>query len=150
VDLVKYQNLFLEEAAEHLAEMSRALLCLEKRSDDVEAIDLVFRMAHSIKGMAASLGHDAVTDLAHALEDRMSVYRAAGRVAAGEGIATLFSGLEGLEAMLAYVRETGEPPPCDEQRVARLREHPEPEVQSREAPGPSEALSEPGGLPKKA
>ena len=84
MDLAKYRNLFLEEATEHLAEMSRALLALEKDPAESEAIDTLFRMAHSIKGMAGSLGYDSMTELAHVLEDRMDACRRAGRVAAGE------------------------------------------------------------------
>jgi two-component system chemotaxis sensor kinase CheA len=113
VDLAKYRNLFLEEATEHLAEMSRALLILEKHPDDGEAIDLVFRMAHSIKGMAGSLGYDSVTEIAHKLEDRMDAYRAVGQIEVVEGIAMLFRGLDGLERMIDVVRESGEPPPPD-------------------------------------
>ena len=113
MDLAKYRNLFLEEATEHLAEMSRALLSLEKSPDDGEAIDLVFRMAHSIKGMAGSLGYDSITETAHKLEDRMDAYRAAGRIDVVEGIGMLFRGLDGLERMVDVVRHTGEPPPPD-------------------------------------
>jgi two-component system chemotaxis sensor kinase CheA len=113
VDLAKYRNLFLEEATEHLAEMSRALLILEKHPDDGEAIDLVFRMAHSIKGMAGSLGYDSITAIAHKLEDRMDAYRAVGQIEVVEGIAMLFRGLDGLERMIDVVRESGEPPPPD-------------------------------------
>jgi two-component system chemotaxis sensor kinase CheA len=113
VDLAKYRNLFLEEATEHLAEMSRALLVLEKTPDDGEAIDLVFRMAHSIKGMAGSLGYDSITEIAHKLEDRMDAYRAVGQIEVVEGIAMLFRGLDGLERMIDVVRGSGEPPPPD-------------------------------------
>jgi len=113
VDLAKYRNLFLEEATEHLAEMSRALLILEKHPEDGEAIDLVFRMAHSIKGMAGSLGYDSITEIAHKLEDRMDAYRAVGQIEVVEGIAMLFRGLDGLERMIDVVRESGEPPPPD-------------------------------------
>lgn len=121
MDLAKYRKLFLEEASDHLAEMSRALLGLEKDPTDGEAIDEMFRMAHSIKGMAGSLGYDAVTELAHKLEDRMERIRAEGRVEPGErGVALLFKGLEGLEAMVARLRETGEPPSPDLQLVAML------------------------------
>jgi two-component system chemotaxis sensor kinase CheA len=120
VDLAKYRNLFLEEATEHLAEMSRALLVLEKSPDDGEAIDLVFRMAHSIKGMAGSLGYDSITEISHKLEDRMDTYRAAGRVEVVEGIAALFRGLDGLERMVEVVRETGEPPPPDQELANAL------------------------------
>ena len=120
MDLAKYTALFLEEATEHLAEMSHALLVLEKEPGDGEAIDLVFRMAHSIKGMAASLEMDSVTEVSHNLEDLMSGYRMAGRVNVTEGVPLLFRGLDSLERMVGVVRETGEPPPPDEELVALL------------------------------
>ena len=81
MDMAKYRQVFIEESTEHLAEMSSALLDLEKNLADGEAIDLVFRMAHSIKGMAASLEYDSVTQVSHGLEDRMQEIRRAGRVA---------------------------------------------------------------------
>jgi two-component system chemotaxis sensor kinase CheA len=110
--MAKYRVVFLEEAAEHLEEMSRALLELEREPTRGEAIDLVFRMAHSIKGMAASLGYDSITQVAHRLEDRMQGVRTAGRVEPDD-LALLFKGLEGLEALLAAVRDTGSAPPAD-------------------------------------
>jgi len=125
VDLAKYRALFLEEATEHLAEMSRSLLALEKDASDREAIDTAFRMAHSIKGMAGSLGYDSITELSHALEDRMDVCRREGRVPAGEqGFGPLFRGLEGLERQVAIVRETGEAPAADDALLASVRDEP--------------------------
>ncbi len=120
MDLAKYRAVFLEEAAEHLAEMSRGLLELEKDPACVDAIDSVFRMAHSIKGMAASLEYASITSVAHRLEDRMQTIRSAGCVPGAEETALLFRGLEGLEAMVAAVRETGEPPPPDAELEAVL------------------------------
>ena len=120
MDLSKYRALFLEEAAEHLAELSRACLALEKDPANAEAIDLSFRMAHSIKGMAASLDYDPVTQVAHRLEDRMAVWRAQGRVDVPEGMRLLFHGLEGLERMVAGIRATGESPPLDGALLAQL------------------------------
>ena len=120
MDLAKYRALFLEEATEHLAEMSRACLALEKDPGNAEAIDAVFRSAHSIKGMAASLDYESVTQLAHRLEDRMSVWRAQGRVDSPEGMRLLFHGLEGLERMVAAVRATGASPPPDAPLLAQL------------------------------
>jgi len=120
VDLAKYRALFLEEATEHLAEMSRACLELEKEPGNGEAIDLVFRMAHSIKGMAASLDYDSVTRLAHRLEDRMAEWRTQGRVDVPDGMRLLFRGLEGLERAVGVVQSTGEPPPPDLALLAEL------------------------------
>ena len=134
MDLAKYRNLFLEEATEHLAEMSRALLTLEKDPGNGEAIDLVFRMAHSIKGMAGSLAYDSITEIAHKLEDRMDAYRSAGRIDVVEGIAMLFRGLEGLERMVEVVRETSEPPPPDPELASALS----PDDASAAGPGASE------------
>lgn len=128
MDMAKYRQVFLEEAADHLAEMSRALLELEKDSSRAEAIDALFRMAHSIKGMAASLGYDSITEVAHRLEDRMQEVRAAGRIEGADGLAPLFRGLEGLERMVAEVRETGEPPPPDRELEAALAAVPTPEA----------------------
>lgn len=109
LDMAKYRSLFLEEAGEYLGEMSRALLELEKSPGDVESIDVIFRMAHSIKSMAASLGYDPISELSHRLEDRMEQSRMAARVEPSE-LGLLFKGLEGLERMVAVVRETGEGP----------------------------------------
>ena len=113
LDMAKYQKLFLEESREHLGEISRALLELEKDAASVESIDVIFRMAHSIKSMAASLGYDPVTELSHALEDRMETIRSAGRIEQADELTLLFGGLEALEQMVAGVAETGEPPASD-------------------------------------
>ncbi len=130
MDLAKYRRLFLEEATDHLAEMSRALLVLEKDAGAGEAIETVFRMAHSIKSMAASLDYTSIAELSHRLEDRMEVVRTAGRVEEPGDLGLLFRGLEGLERMVAVVRETGEAPPSE--------------------PGLLEALSGGDDTPKKA
>lgn len=122
LDMAKYQKLFLEEASEHLAEISRSLLELEKDARSVESIDTIFRMAHSVKSMAASLGYDSVSELAHVLEDRLGEIRAAGCVSGGDELSLLFKGLEGLERMVEVVRDSGEPPPPDEALMAVLGE----------------------------
>ena len=121
LDLAKYRALFLEEATEHLSEISTALLEIEKDLGAAGAIDVAFRMAHSIKSMAASLDYDSITELAHALEDRMERVRSAGRVSGPEELRPLFHGLEGLEAMVGIVRETGEAPPAQVELVERIR-----------------------------
>ncbi len=120
LDVAKYRKLFLEEAAEQLGEFSRALLELEKDTGATESIDVIFRMAHSIKSMAASLGYDSVSEFAHSLEDRMEVIRSAGRIASGEELNLLFRGLERLESMIEVVRETGEPPPPEPELLSEL------------------------------
>jgi two-component system chemotaxis sensor kinase CheA len=120
VDLAKYRTIFIEESVEHCAEMSSALIQLEKNPEHVESIEVVFRMAHSIKGMAGSLGYDSIAETAHRLEDRMQAVRSAGRVAPGEELSLLFRGLSALEAMVEAVKEMGEPPAADAELIAAL------------------------------
>ncbi len=120
MDLEKYRNLFLEEATEHLAEMSRALLVLEKDAASEEALEVIFRMAHSIKSMAASLGYDSISDVSHRLEDHMEKVRSRGCVSGPDEMMILFRGLEALERMVGIVRDTGEAPPTEPELLALL------------------------------
>jgi two-component system chemotaxis sensor kinase CheA len=112
VNLEKYRALFIEEATDHLAEMGQALVALEKKAgtpDAIEPIDTLFRMAHSVKGMAAALSYDPVSDLAHSLEGWMEPLRGQERLPDG-AIPLLFDIVRGLEAMIAQVSRTGESP----------------------------------------
>jgi two-component system chemotaxis sensor kinase CheA len=118
--MAKYRALFLEEATDHLAEMSQSLLVLEKDAAAQEAIETAFRMAHSIKSMAASLEYGSISALAHRLEDCMEAVRAAGRVTDPEHLALLFRGLEGLERLVGAVRDTGSAPAGDPELLAAL------------------------------
>lgn len=120
LDMAKYRRIFLEESADHLAEIGHALLALEKELASGEAIDTLFRMAHSIKSMAASLGFDPIAELAHRMEDRMEGVRRAGRVRGPDELALLFASLESLEAMVAAVSQGHEITPSDPGLLARL------------------------------
>jgi two-component system chemotaxis sensor kinase CheA len=122
--MAKYRRIFLEESADHLGEISHALLSLEKELEGGEAIDTVFRMAHSIKSMAASLGYDPIADLAHRMEDRMEGVRRAGRVRGHEELAVLFKTLEALEAMVAAVADERDPNPADGTLLVALSSSP--------------------------
>lgn len=131
LDMAKYRKLFLEEAGEHLGEISRALLELEKDTGSVDSIDTIFRMAHSIKSMAASLGYDPISELAHRVEDRMERIRSEAGLRGGGELSLLFRGLEGLEAMVGVVRETGEAPPAPAELLEALAREPEGEAPAR-------------------
>lgn len=151
LDLNKYRALFLEEAGEHLAAMSQGLLELEKAADSVESIDLIFRMAHSIKSMAASLGYESISEVSHRLEDRMEDIRTAGRLRSGAELTLLFHGLEGLEQMVANVSETGEPPPPRPELIAELSRPVDVAGSCTEGtdPPPPAAVEAPASGPKK-
>ena len=122
MDLNKYRALFVDEAADHLTEMSRALSALESDGSDTrEAVDTLFRMTHSIKGMAASLDYLSVSTLAHKLEDWLEPMRREGRIPEG-CLGLIYDVVQALEQMVAIVDGTGDAPPSRDDLLARLAE----------------------------
>lgn len=109
MDVSKYKSLFLSETQEFLQAMNDSLLCIEQDPDDREAVNEVFRNAHSIKGMAASMGFEAVRDLAHALEDLMDGFRKEGAPPGSTAMDMLFKGLDVLEESMKDIGEDREP-----------------------------------------
>lgn len=75
MDMSQYKELFISESREHLRSLNDLIVALEKDSRDKDNIDSLFRTAHSIKGMAASMGYGAIADLAHKMEDIMDRVR---------------------------------------------------------------------------
>lgn len=122
MNLEKYRVLFADETTDHLAEMVRALVSLERAEpagSAEDAIDTIFRMAHSIKGMAASLDYQATTALAHSLEDWLEPWRRAGTIPE-EGIALLYEVVSALERMVIEVGESAGSPQARDDLRERL------------------------------
>jgi two-component system chemotaxis sensor kinase CheA len=144
LDLAKYRAIFIEEATEHFSEMSAALLELEKNPASVEPIDVVFRMAHSIKGMAASLGYNTLTELSHLMEDRMQFIRDEGRVRPGPELSLLFRTLSALEDMVEVVKTTDDlPGPASSELMEALSTPPADEAELLPAESVATASPEP-------
>jgi two-component system chemotaxis sensor kinase CheA len=99
MDMSRYRELFLSETREHLNQMSRLLVALEQAPDDRGTIDALFREAHSVKGMAASMGYERTALLAHHLEDALDGFRRGAGVPA-EAVDRLLAGLDLLEGLL--------------------------------------------------
>ncbi|BCA81040.1 chemotaxis protein CheA [Desulfuromonas sp. AOP6] len=99
MDMSKYKEMFLSETAEHLEKMGQLIVALEADPADKAGIDALFREAHSIKGMAASMGYEQTAKLSHHLEDYMAGFRQSGRVPV-EAVDRLMAGLDLLEKLL--------------------------------------------------
>jgi two-component system chemotaxis sensor kinase CheA len=78
MDMSLYRDLFVSESRSHLSAFSDLIVHLEESPDDPAAIDELFRHAHSMKGMAATMGYDQIVGIAHAMEDLL------GRIRSGE------------------------------------------------------------------
>ena len=99
MDMTRYRELFLSETREHLGQMGRLLVSLEQAPAARETIDALFREAHSVKGMAASMGYERTAALAHHLEDALEGFRRGGAVPA-VAVDRLLAGLDLLEGLL--------------------------------------------------
>ncbi len=84
MDTEKFREMFLAEAVEHLEQMVNMLMQLDADPEDQAGIDTLFRDAHSIKGMAATMEHANTANLAHHLEDRLDTCRQIGRISGSE------------------------------------------------------------------
>lgn len=111
MDRDKYRRLFVDEARENLSQYAKHLVEFEKQESAegegaekrrAEALDACFRAAHSLKGMAASMGYDAFAELAHTLEDLADKGRQGRRLGA-EAVDLLLEGGDRLEAMVELV-----------------------------------------------
>ena len=102
MDMSQYRELFISETRDHLQTFNSLIVSLESESGDGERIDSLFRTAHSIKGMAASMGYGDITELAHKIEDLMDKVRKK-LLAFDAGLADLL--LEGADILETLVNE---------------------------------------------
>ena len=72
MDMSQYLDVFLEESKEHLESLNQRLLELEKDSDNINALNEIFRAAHTLKGMSSTMGFDDLADLTHHMENVLS------------------------------------------------------------------------------
>ncbi|EJN60302.1 chemotaxis protein CheA [Halogranum rubrum] len=103
-----HRQIFVEESKEQITELNNSLLSLESDPDDAEAMDAIFRTAHTLKGNSAAMGFENASTLAHALEDLLDEVRQGRIGVTPELMDLLFDGIDELEAMLADIAEDGE------------------------------------------
>ncbi len=104
MDIEKYRELYLTETAEHLQQMAELLVAVEADPEDQQGINSLFREAHSIKGMAATMGYDATARLAHHFEDGLDLCREQGQISS-ELIDQLLVGVDLLGGLLDDIRQ---------------------------------------------
>ncbi|MGH9798156.1 MAG: Hpt domain-containing protein, partial [Candidatus Polarisedimenticolia bacterium] len=113
--------LFVSEAREHLEGLSGLLTRARGQPAGAEEINDLFRHAHSLKGMALSLGFRPLAALAHAMEDLLHDWRSGSLRPSPETVALLLRAADRLAAQVDAVGTGGEPPAAGE-LVAALRD----------------------------
>jgi len=105
----EYLGLFLDESRENLQSLNASILDLERRPDDPsEALNTIFRVAHSLKGMSATMGFDRMAGLTHRMEEVLSALRD-GAAPITTGVTdVLFACLDTLEGMVNDIGDGGD------------------------------------------
>lgn len=105
IDFQALMATFVAETEEGLATLEERLVALERRPDDAEALGEIFRVIHTLKGDAGTLGFSLLADFAHRLEDPLEALRA-GEIQAGESLVSLLlEAVDVLRGMLANAAE---------------------------------------------
>ena len=97
VDLSQYKSLFLEEARGYLQELNTLILSLEKSMDDEKILNRIMAVAHTFKGISATMGYNHLAQLAHSLEDIFDYARKGQMAITKEMFSPLFRALDALE-----------------------------------------------------
>ncbi len=105
MDMSQYRGLFISESREHLRAIGELIVVLESEAVDRETIDSLFRSAHSLKGMASSMGYGRIATLAHKMEDFMDRFRRGGEVFTAGAADLLLEGADLIEAMIQDVEQ---------------------------------------------
>jgi two-component system chemotaxis sensor kinase CheA len=113
----EYKEVFLAEARENLANLNRSLLVLEKNPAENESIKEIFRAAHTLKGMSATMGYEPMARLTHEMESALDPIRLGRRPLTSSLVDTLFACLDQLET---WVKELGSSDRLDNAPLASL------------------------------
>ena len=118
LDPARYAELFRSESQDQLAAINRALLTLESERESPPAVAEVFRAVHTVKGMSATMGYQAVAEFAHELESLLDRMRGAGGLVTPPVMDALFAAADALERGIA---EASESAPRTEEMTASLQ-----------------------------
>lgn len=105
MDVSQYMNMFLEESMENLQTLNESLLDLEQEPNNRDKLNEIFRVAHTIKGMAATMGFNNIAELTHKMEDILSEFREGKLKVTRNVVTVLFDCLDTLERMVSNIEE---------------------------------------------
>ncbi|WP_087972542.1 chemotaxis protein CheA [Oceanobacillus rekensis] len=101
----QYLEMFLDESREHLQAVNDNILKLEKQPHDLDLVNEIFRSAHTLKGMAATMGYEDITSLTHKMENVLDMIRNRQLTVSTTIIDIVFSAIEYLEDMVKAIGE---------------------------------------------
>ena len=137
MDISDYLPMFLAEGREHLQNLNLALVRLEQDQKDAETLNEIFRIAHSLKGMSATMGFARMAALTHEMENVLELLRHSESGLPHAALNVLFACLDCLEEMTGEIESAGTESTDPESLIGQLR-------------ALKDAPAEPAPAPKKA
>lgn len=108
MDMNQYLEVFIEESKEHLQTCSEQLLVLEKNPEDLSIVNEIFRSAHTLKGMSATMGYEDLANLTHKMENVLDAIRNSQIILTPELFDVIFLAVDDLEAIVMSIAEGGD------------------------------------------
>jgi len=108
MDVSQYLEIFIDETKEHLQSLNTQILELEQDPENESTINEIFRAAHSLKGMAGTMGYKRMQNLTHDMENVFSEVRNGAIKVNGEMIDILFQCLDALDEYLNNIQSGGD------------------------------------------
>jgi len=107
MDMNAYLSMFIDESNDHLQALNDNLMRLESAPDDISIVQDIFRSAHTLKGMSATMGFEDLASLTHEMENVLDLVRNSKLSMDDFIFDTLFKGLDALESMVEDVVQGG-------------------------------------------
>jgi two-component system chemotaxis sensor kinase CheA len=117
----QYLDAFIRESEEAITELNNSLLELESDPENQEAMDSIFRTAHTLKGNFGAMGFDDASDLAHAVEDLLDEMRQGNMEVTPEIMDLIFAGVDQIEMIVGEIEEHGESSTETDEMVTEIR-----------------------------
>lgn len=155
MDVSQYLEIFIDETAEHLQSLSDCIMVLEKEPDNKDTINEVFRAAHSLKGMAGTMGFKRMQRLTHDMENVFQEVRNDRVRVTSNMVDLLFKCLDAIEAYLENIKSSSDEGTEDNEVIikelndfiAKADETGEPEKAAEPSADTAENEAEAGGEP---
>lgn len=106
MDVSQYLDIFIDETNEHLQDLSDCIMTIEQEPDNMDTVNEIFRAAHSLKGMAGTMGFKRMQRLTHDMENVFQEVRSGNMTVTSSLVDVLFQCLDALDAYLENVKST--------------------------------------------
>ncbi len=119
MDVSQYLEIFIDETKEHLQNLNTQILELEQEPDNMDTVNEIFRAAHSLKGMAGTMGYKRMQNLTHDMENVFSEVRNGTVKVNASIIDTIFQCLDALEEYLDNIQSSADEGTNDNENIIK-------------------------------